>query len=96
MNETAIKRSCLRYLKTLPDTFVYKANDRFTSGIPDILLCCKGIFIAIELKTKIGKVSPIQDYTMRQIREAGGRTAVCKSAGEVRVFIEEILKGRQS
>ena len=93
MNETAIKRSCLRYLKTLPKTYVYKASDRWISGVPDLLICSHGLWIAIELKTPAGKVSPIQDYTMRQIREAGGRTAVCRSAGEVKVFIEEILKG---
>jgi hypothetical protein len=67
--------------------------------VPDLIICLgnpytSGIFIAIELKTAVGKVSPIQDYTMRQIREAGGRTAVCRSAGEVKTFIEEVLAGK--
>ena len=85
MNETAIKRSCLRYLKTLPKTWVYKTCDKFRSGVPDLIICLgtSGIFVAIELKTAVGHVSPIQDYTMREIREAGGRTAVCRSASEV-------------
>ena len=94
MNETAIKRSCLRYLKTLPNIWFYKTADKWKSGIPDLIICLgnSGIFCAIELKTAAGHVSPIQDYTMRQIREAGGRTVVCRSASEVKTFIEEILK----
>ena len=92
MNETAIKRSVLRYLKALPNAHVYKISDRWKSGLPDIHVCLGGICVWIELKTPTGHVSPIQDYTMRQIREAGGRTVVCRSASEVKTFIEEILK----
>ena len=92
MNETSIKRSVLRYLNTLPNAHIYKISDRWKSGLPDIHVCLGGVCCWIELKTPTGKVSPIQDYTMRQIREAGGRTAVCRSAGEVKQFIEEILE----
>lgn len=42
------------------------------SGIPDILVCCKGRFIAVEVKAPNGKPSDLQIYNLRQIDRAGG------------------------
>ena len=51
----------------------YWAGAQFTkSGIPDILCCVNGYFVAIEVKAKNGKPSELQLYNVRKIREAGG------------------------
>lgn len=51
----------------------YWAGAKFTKdGIPDILVCCDGIFMAIEVKAKNGKPSLLQLVTLKKIREAGG------------------------
>ena len=42
------------------------------SGIPDILVCCKGRFIGVETKAPKGKPSDLQIYNLRQIDKAGG------------------------
>ena len=42
------------------------------SGIPDILCCLNGKFIAIEVKAESGKPSELQEYHLRKINEAGG------------------------
>lgn len=42
------------------------------SGIPDMLVCCKGRFIAVEVKAPNGKPSDLQIYNLRQIDRAGG------------------------
>lgn len=42
------------------------------SGIPDILVCCKGRFLAVEVKAPNGKPSDLQIYNLRQIDRAGG------------------------
>ncbi len=42
------------------------------SGIPDLLVCCKGAFIAVELKAPKGTPSDLQIYNLRQIDNAGG------------------------
>lgn len=42
------------------------------NGIPDLLICWKGKFIGIELKTDIGKPSPLQLYELNEIEKAGG------------------------
>ena len=42
------------------------------SGIPDLLVCCKGAFIGVELKAPKGTPSDLQIYNLRQIDNAGG------------------------
>lgn len=67
---------------------MYKAADRFTSGIPDLLLCRKGNFYAIELKSGSKKPTRIQEFVMREIRKAGGRVSVARSVEDVRKSFE--------
>lgn len=51
----------------------YWAGSKFTKdGIPDILCCINGYFVAIEVKAQNGKPSPLQLYNIKKIREAGG------------------------
>lgn len=73
---------------------MYKASDRWYSGIPDIHVCLDGMCLWIELKVPGKNADPIQKYTMAKIREAGGRTAVCHSVEEVKQFMDEIKKMR--
>ena len=42
------------------------------SGIPDLLVCCNGRFIGVELKAQNGKPSALQLYNLRKIEESGG------------------------
>ena len=42
------------------------------SGIPDILACCNGKFLGIEVKAKNGKPSELQLYNLKKIDESGG------------------------
>lgn len=42
------------------------------AGIPDILACCNGSFLGIEVKAERGKPSELQLYNLRKIDEAGG------------------------
>ena len=79
--------------KEFPNAWVYKPNDRFTSGIPDIIICNKGDFIAIELKTEIGKLTKLQAYILNNIQMADGYVNVCRTVNEVKRFVERIDKG---
>lgn len=42
------------------------------SGIPDLLLCVRGCFLAVELKGARGKPTPLQTLNLGQINAAGG------------------------
>ena len=70
-SEKAFQNYVLKRLRELPFSFWYKANDRTTAGIPDLIGCYKGHYIAIELKVG-SKVSKIQEWTIEKIARAGG------------------------
>lgn len=50
----------------------YFANRMTKSGIPDILACINGYFLAIEVKAEHGKPSKLQKYHRDRIIEAEG------------------------
>lgn len=63
-----------KYLKDNGAWFLkYWAGAAYTkSGIPDILACVNGYFVAIEVKAPNGKASELQLYNLREIEKAGG------------------------
>lgn len=42
------------------------------SGIPDLLVCCNGFFLAVEVKAPNGKPSELQKHNIRKINDACG------------------------
>lgn len=42
------------------------------SGVPDIVICAKGHFIAVECKAGRGKLTELQRAQLKRIKEAGG------------------------
>lgn len=54
----------------------YFANAFTKSGIPDILACVNGKFIAIEVKADNGKPSELQLYHQQKIKESGGKAYI--------------------
>lgn len=62
------------YLKEKGAWFIkYWGGGQFTkAGIPDLLVCYNGKFIAIELKASNGKPSLLQIITLEKIRNAAG------------------------
>lgn len=85
-------KSIVRYLKTLPQTFVWKEHGGMygTAGIPDVICCHKGRFIAFEVKTETGKATLLQEITLRRITEAGGKAVLVRSLDEVKAVMEDL------
>ena len=46
------------------------------AGIPDIICCVNGFFLAIECKAGKGKTTALQDRELSRIRDAGGNAIV--------------------
>lgn len=42
------------------------------AGVPDLLVCCNGHFVGVELKASNGKPSALQLWNLRKIEESGG------------------------
>ena len=59
MLEKDITAAILRYLHSLPGSFCWKEHGGpyGTNGIPDIICCYHGRFVALEVKTPEGKLS---------------------------------------
>ena len=93
MKETDIARAILDYLKTVPGCFAWKEHGGMygTAGIPDIICCMGGRFLAFEVKTQTGKVTKLQESTMRKIIAAGGTALVVRSVDEVKAVIGSLL-----
>ena len=73
----------------------YWGGGTFTkSGIPDLLICCNGYFLAVELKSSKGKVSELQNHQIEQIKKAGGIAMVLypKDFDEFQFLINELIK----
>lgn len=72
--EKTFENKIKKYLKEKRCWYVkYWAGAKFTkSGIPDILACCNGVFLAIEVKSSKGKLSEMQLHNIEKINESGG------------------------
>ena len=92
MKESDIVKAIIKYLKTVPGCFCWKEHGGMygTAGIPDIIACVDGRFVAFEVKTETGKLSRLQEVTIRRIREAGGKAHVVRSAAEVAGILREM------
>jgi hypothetical protein len=54
-----------------------------TPGIPDIIGIWKGKFLAIEVKTRLGKLSEQQIQKLDEINQAGGLAFVARNIDDV-------------
>ena len=93
MTEQDIQRNIIKWLES-ESYYVVKVVSASKSGVPDILCCIEGKFVAIEVKTPQAKtnVSKLQHYNLNKIDECGGYSMVAWSVDMVKEFIEcEVL-----
>jgi len=86
-SEKLIQGDIMRYLKTVrPSGYFFKvpAGPWSMAGIADIVGCYKGKFVAIEVKSKAGKMSRVQTHFKRCIELAGGLFLVARSVNDVK------------
>ena len=76
------------------DSFYVKffANSMTKKGIPDVLACVNGYFVAIEVKAQNGRPSELQLYQCRKIWDAGGFAFILYPSGfdRFKAFIEDL------
>ena len=93
MKEKTITNQILKHLKSLPECFAFKEHGGLygTSGIPDIIVCYKGKFVAFEVKTENGKLSKLQEVTIKKIQLAQGLAFKVTSLDEVKTILKEVM-----
>jgi len=97
MLEKTITNIILKYLKTLPDCFSYKEHGGMygRAGLPDIICCYRGRFVAFEVKTETGKLTKLQEITLQKINEASGVAYKVTSLLEVKVILGKLGNERR-
>lgn len=90
MKEKNLIRKIMEYLKTVDNCFYWKEHGGYygTAGIPDIIICYRGRFIAFECKVGSNQPTVLQAVTIRKIIKAGGYALVIRSVDEAKQVIE--------
>jgi len=94
MKEQQIQKKIINYLEDM-GAYVIKTINSNRSGIPDIICCLDGKFIAIEVKRIGGKTTPLQEYELSKINKAGGKAKVIYSIEALKSFLrDELTQGK--
>lgn len=92
MKESDLIRKISDYLKTVENLFFWKEHGGMygTAGIPDLVVCYKGKFIAFECKVGKNQPTVLQAVTIERIKAAEGTAVVVRTVDEVREIISTI------
>ena len=75
--EGAVKSRVVKLLKDMGVYYFFPATHGYgRSGVPDIVCCVAGQFLAIECKAGKNKLTALQVREIENIRLAGGRAVV--------------------
>ncbi|MDO5299976.1 MAG: VRR-NUC domain-containing protein [Clostridia bacterium] len=92
MPEKDIVAAIKKYLASLgSDVFFWKewGGPYGTSGVPDIICCCKGRFLGLEVKQPKGRLTELQKRAIEKINAAGGIACRVESVEDVKCVIEQ-------
>lgn len=91
--ESKITRSIMTYLKERGVwCFKVAGGPMQQRGVPDIICCVNGSFVALEVKRPgMGRLTELQALTIERIRDAGGVAEMVTSVEEAAAVIEEVV-----
>lgn len=90
--ESKIVKKVIDYLRSR-GAFAVKSygNPVVTRGLPDIVCCYKGRYIAFEVKRDAsGKPTDLQSFRLKEITQAGGIAQVISSVAEAKLLLDRI------
>lgn len=93
MKESTLQTKIIKHLAN-KGAYTVKVITASKAGVPDLLVCYKGLFIAIEVKApgKLSNTSKLQDYNLEQVRASGGLTLVVDNLADVFRFFDSLDK----
>jgi Holliday junction resolvase len=92
--EKKVKNQCVEILKEHEAYYFFPAaNGLGRAGIPDIIVCLHGYFIAIECKAGKGKTTALQDRELQRIRNAGGVALVINENNmqDLKLYLKSLI-----
>lgn len=86
MKEADLIRKIQTWLKTIPGTWAYKVHGGMfgRAGVPDILICYRGRFYAMEAKVDHNTTTDKQAYELNLLTQAGAVAGVVRSLEDAR------------
>jgi Holliday junction resolvase len=93
--EKKVKKKVTDYLKAASVFWFYPVASGYSAnGIPDIICCIKGKFVAIECKAGDNKTTAIQEKKINDIRLAGGMAMVINedNLDHMKEVIDELIR----
>jgi hypothetical protein len=98
MKESALVRKIIKAVKAkYKNAYVRKLSDRFTRGIPDILIITESMdswsascTLLVETKNKSGRQEELQKLEINSICEAGGQAIFAVTVDAVLEKLEEM------
>lgn len=96
--ESNITKSILKYLRGLDGCFAWKEHGGMygTTGIPDVICCYQGRFLAFEVKVPGNKPTAIQQAMIEKINNAKGKAYIVYSVKDVRGIISQLQTERSA
>lgn len=93
--EAKVKKKVVAELKRFGAYYFYPVTGGYgSSGVPDIIACLMGRFVAIECKAGKNKPTDLQEKNLRDISKAGGIALVIneENIAEVAAALLEIQR----
>ena len=93
MTEQQIQKKIITYLENEHNAYIVKVIAASRAGVPDILCCINGMFVAIEVKTPetMKNVSKLQQYNIDKIKATTGIAFVACSVEQVTEALNDSL-----
>ena len=91
--EAKVKKKVVDVIKKHGGYYFFPATGGYgRSGVPDIVCCYRGVFIAIECKAGSNKPTPLQEAEMQKIRQAQGFVLVVNETNisDVEILLKDI------
>lgn len=91
-SESAITAAIVRRLREHPETWYVKTHGAGWGriGVPDILACIAGRFLAIEVKRSGGRLTRMQHHELEQIEAADGIVLVATCVEDVDACLADL------
>ena len=91
MRESYIERQLVRGIHS-KGGLCYKFVSPGTPGVPDrLVVTAEGRIIFVELKTETGRLSPMQEWQIGQLRKRGQDCQVLYGMEAVKAFLREVF-----
>jgi hypothetical protein len=77
--EKRVKQACVKIIEKYEAWYFFPAQNGYgRAGIPDIIVCYRGMFLGVECKAGANKPTALQEREIAAIHKAGGSAMIVR------------------